>query len=105
VACALLQLGARDRAGVGSSDRYCTGADVQPTSAPEFVRVVASEAPPRYCVGPNGPIEKLKSWQTVGSTTRALVGAALAVVAGTATASAAATAVRAARGFRRDNIL
>jgi hypothetical protein len=51
-------------------------------------------------VGPNGPIERFKSWQTWGST----VGAALALATGRATASTAVTAARAARGFRGDNI-
>jgi hypothetical protein len=54
-------------------------------------------------VGPNGPLVRFKSWQTVGSTV-AVVVAALALVAGTAITSAAVTAARAARGFRRDNM-
>src|SRR4051794_10584083 len=44
------------------------GAAGQPTEAPACARVVASEAPPRNIVGPNGPDVTVRSWQTVGST-------------------------------------
>jgi hypothetical protein len=67
------------------------------------MRVFVSDPPPMNIPGPNGPSEKVKSWQTVGSTVEALVVVAFALAAGTATASAAVTAARAARGFRRDS--
>jgi hypothetical protein len=71
---------------------------------PAFASVASSEAPPRNIPGPNGPVEMLKSWQTVGSTVGAELDAALALGARTAIAHAAVTAARAATGFRRHNI-
>jgi hypothetical protein len=70
------------------------------TEAATFERTFASDAPPKNCVGPNGPNERFKSTQTCGSTVGAAVVAAPALVAGTATASAAVRAARAATGFR-----
>jgi hypothetical protein len=67
------------------------------------MRVFVSDAPPTNSPGPNGPSEKVKSWQTVGSTVAALVVVVFALAAGTATASAAVTAARAAMGFRIDS--
>ncbi|WP_156028265.1 hypothetical protein [Candidatus Solirubrobacter pratensis] len=87
---------------MGPNDGWAAGA-AQPTELPAFVRTLASDAPPMPRVGPNGPIVVFKSWQTVGSTAE-LVGAALALAAGTATATAAMTAVTTARGLRRDSI-
>jgi hypothetical protein len=49
---------------------------------PGFTSVFVSDAPPMNIPGPNGPSEKVKSWQTVGSTVAALVVAAFALAAG-----------------------
>jgi hypothetical protein len=90
------------RHGTAGRGDACGAGAGQLTEPPAFARTLASEAPPKNCVGPNGPVAKFKSWQTCGSTVGAV--AALALVAGTATASAAVRAARAATDFLQDNI-